>query len=461
MSIIASVLAATFAAMAPAAEAIQSGQTLYVTSSGYGAAVTTAFNKPGDFKILGTKTDDGSLVKLNLAGAPAAWKKAIFNIEEGNYEIGYIHFENAAVPDSNGAGIRLNPKSGKIRIHHARFTGCENGLLSGEGLAEIDIEDTVFDGNGRFTKSSEKGRTHNIYGGKSKRMSLTRVSSLNSQYGHDLKSRHLELTLRESEFKGSLEGRALDYPNGGVLYAENCVFWKSADAKQNNLIDIGAEGISDGRLEKYELRNVQFHNDVDILRDVQFINHRSNVEMVIYDPLFTGTATAKAISSTIKGKVRIVYTGGKLGPLKPVGGNPEGGNPPVAPTGGTPAPAPAPAPGTTAMELIGDPGEGVWTKIGNENDMITVAPNTVVRYGAKGKYVWAKVSGQFKADKAFFKSDPIGATAKIVESFAPAVILTPEPQPQPSDAMLAKVRELITMAEPDLMVSVTFARKPK
>lgn len=132
----------------------------------------------------------------------------------------------------------------------------------------------------------------------------------------------------------------------------------------------------------------------------------------------------------------------------------------------TPEPTPDPVP-TASIELVTEPGNGAWAKIGNENDMITVDPAAIVRYGAKGKYVWAKVSGKFKADNVFFQRDPIIGAAKTVEVFTAAPVSEPEPTPepttpaQPGDALMAKVRELLAIVDPDVTVTVTFAAKTK
>lgn len=453
MTTIAKIGSKEYPDMAKAAAEIASGETLYVMQNVFGSAGSTAFSKPGNFTVLGVKKDDGSLVKINLAGEKAAWGKAIFNFEEGSYEIGYLHLDNAAVPDSNGACIRLNAKTGKVLIHHCRFTNSENGLLSGIGPADIYVEDCVFEGNGKYTNSREKGRTHNIYGGNSTRMTLTRVTSVESQYGHDLKSRTFKLTLRESEFKGSNEGRALDYPDGGVLDVENCLFYKTADAVQNNLVDIGAEGLSngvpkDGRPEKYEMRNCHFHNDVNTERDVQFINHRSKVELVLIDPLFTGTAASKDIKSTVRGNVRIVYTGGPKGPLKPVGGNPEGGTPPAPSPSPTPDPVPTPTPTPTPSP---NPSTGeVWVKIGVEGQKLTVAAGSRVRYGTAGVgYVEKDVSGEFTASNSFFGKDPAPKTAKVVELKKAEATPAPTPTPVPSTGYLIREKVVYVLVGKD------------
>lgn len=136
----------------------------------------------------------------------------------------------------------------------------------------------------------------------------------------------------------------------------------------------------------------------------------------------------------------------------------------IVPRGEVAAPEPAPA---ASIELIDEPGKGIWIVIGSEGDTLTIAADTIVRYGANGHYVWAKVGGQFKADNVFFKRDPIVGKPKTVEWFTPAVEPEPDPTPeptppaQPGDALMAKVRELLAIVDPDVTVTVTFAAKSK
>jgi hypothetical protein len=56
----------------------------------------------------------------------------------------------------------------------------------------------------------------------------------------------------------------------------------------------------------------------------------------------------------------------------------------------------------------------VLKKIGGEGQTLYVPPNTIVQYGARGKYVTKKVSGWFKATNQFFGRDPIPGVYKEV-----------------------------------------------
>lgn len=60
------------------------------------------------------------------------------------------------------------------------------------------------------------------------------------------------------------------------------------------------------------------------------------------------------------------------------------------------------------------PKEPVLKKIGGEGQRIYVAPNTMVQYGANGKFVGKRVSGWFVANNQFFGRDPIPGIYKSV-----------------------------------------------
>lgn len=354
MSNIAKIGSKEFATMALAATAVTSGQTVQVLRSGSGAEVTAPFTKAGSFKILGVLDSKGAMPKLQLdLYTRPAFGKALLNLEDGNYEIGYLHLDGTAVPDSNGAAIRVNPGTDIVNIHHVRLTNNENGVLTAGGaLTEVHISDSVIEANGKATSSDRRGYSHNIYGGADLLHKYTRVSFLKSAHGHDLKSRAKTLILDQVLCEGAAAGRALDYPNGGTLMAKNCRFAKPSTSTQNNLIDIGAEGISTagGRVEKYVFENCEFHNDVQILRAVEFIKNRSKTaEVLLIDPLFSGAAAEKDRKATLVGNIRIELTGGPLGPLLPPGGDP--GSTSTMPPPITPEPTEPPVVEEPGVEL--------------------------------------------------------------------------------------------------------------
>ncbi len=359
MSGIAKIGSTEYATLALAANAVLDGQTVDIVRSGEATEVTAPFVKPGTFRIIGQKDATGAIPKLQIdMYTRPAFGKAIINLEDGNYEIAYLHLDGCSVPDSNGAAIRVNPGTDIVHIHHVKLTNNENGILTAGGANFVYINDAVIDSNGKALDSSKRGYSHNIYAGASARIEATRVSFTNSPYGHDFKSRAAVNILTQVLCEGSANGRALDLSNGGVLLATDCKFSKLASAIQNNLIDIAPEGVTPGREERYEFTNCHFHNDVSTLRDVQYIKNRSTKEVVLIDPLFTGAAALKDRKATLVGNIRVVLTGGPLGPRLPVGGDPSSSMhyhvpmPPPSATPPTSAPTAAPTAAPTQAPTV-------------------------------------------------------------------------------------------------------------
>jgi hypothetical protein len=85
---------------------------------------------------------------------------------------------------------------------------------------------------------------------------------------------------------------------------------------------------------------------------------------------------------------------------------------------------------------------GTWANIGGENSTITVPADTIVRYGASGKYVYAKVSGKFVATNEYFGSDPVKDVAKTVEAFTATPAVKPGKVTTPGNVKLKKLTGL-------------------
>jgi len=102
----------------------------------------------------------GGRPRLIAAGASAE-QKAIWVVRGGDITVENIEFTGARVPDKNGAGIRF--ERGRLIVRNCHFHDNENGILTGGGDGELDIEDSEFGHNGR-----SEGHNHNIYIGRSR-----------------------------------------------------------------------------------------------------------------------------------------------------------------------------------------------------------------------------------------------------------------------------------------------------
>lgn len=438
---------AEFNAISAAVGALVAGsdrQQIDILTSALGNAAFGAVSPGADATVVinGVAAADGSIPELMALGTfmRLAWGKAIIDIESAkDVTVQNLVLSNAAVAnDSNGAAIRLNGNSETVRVKNIVARNNEDGILGGTTKL-LTIEDSLFDNNGQASNASRQGYSHNLYLD-GQRAEIRRTTAQNSEYGHDLKSRCKETIVEQAVCSGSKQGRALDLSNGGVWESSHSIYAKPASAIQNNLVHLAAEGVNDGRAEKYTSTNDLFQIDIQPEgRALQFICNDGNVECVLTDPKFllggveiSDDEAAKYFAG--KSPVRIVLTGQPRGPQLPSGRQgavpkaiPQAGaaaDP--APTAATPAPAPTPAtsPSTTPA--------GSWVHLANEGDPATVAPNTTVRYGLPGLWVTKVLSGSFQISNDTFGSDPAYGSAKIAEVWVPAGADTAPPAATPA-----------------------------
>jgi hypothetical protein len=257
---------------------------------------------------------------LNVDGTiRLSFGKATINPEQGELYIRDLSMFGAAVPaDGNGAAIRFNPNTRYLQVDNVRFHGNENGILTAtsnpgtevpKDVFSIVLQDSIFDNNGHST--THRGKTHNVYFGSIQRVYAIRSRFINSEYGHDYKSRAQQNLIDRCHFYGSKNGRALDIPNGGIVHAVNSYFRKLEDAGQGNLAGIGQEGYY-AREQQYIFRNCLFQNIKSNNYNLSFFNQDTRVQTPIYfiDCVFLDhDETAYNVCEAIH-----IHTGGPLGP---------------------------------------------------------------------------------------------------------------------------------------------------
>ena len=161
-------------------------------------------------------------------------------------------FEGAAVPSRNGAGIRL--ETGSLRVRNCRFRYNEMGLLTNNDSHTIlEIEDSEFAYNQR-----PDGHNHNLYAGAIARLSVTGSYFHHAHGGHLLKSRaavnHI-INSRLTDEPGGTASYELEFPNGGVAYVVGNTIAQSTTTKNPYLISFGAEGYTWPRNEIFLANN--------------------------------------------------------------------------------------------------------------------------------------------------------------------------------------------------------------
>jgi len=169
--------------------------------------------------------------------------KGIFVTRGTGITIRNITFMSAAVPDHNGAGIRV--EGDNLTVEDSRFIGNENGILAGGNDASaIVIKNSIFRGNGNCIAAC----AHGIYIG---RISLLRVENCTFQeqhVGHHIKSRAARTEIINNSVQDGPNGSAsylVDLPNGGSALISGNLFEKGPrSSNKRTAIAIGAEGES-------------------------------------------------------------------------------------------------------------------------------------------------------------------------------------------------------------------------
>ena len=192
----------------------------------------------------------GGRARLAASGASAE-KKAIWVIRGGTITVENIEFSGARVPDRNGAGIRF--EKGHLSVRNCRFLDNENGILTGGGEAELDIENSEFGHNGHGD-----GYSHNLYVGPLRRLRVTGSYFHHANVGHLLKSRAAENHILYNRLSDEAGGRAsyeLEFPDGGIAYVIGNIIEQSATTENATLISFGAEGYKWPKNELYLINN--------------------------------------------------------------------------------------------------------------------------------------------------------------------------------------------------------------
>lgn len=180
----------------------------------------------------------GGRVRLIAAGA-SAQGKGIFVTTGRRQRIEGFDFVGAAVPDRNGAGIRV--ESGSLTLVDCSFRDNENGVLTAnDDSIELDIVDCDFG-----PIALRQGQTHNLYVGAIKRLAVTGSYFHHGVLGHLLKSRAAVNHILYNRLSDEIGGRAsyeLEFPAGGVAVVMGNLILQSSTTENSHLISFGAEG---------------------------------------------------------------------------------------------------------------------------------------------------------------------------------------------------------------------------
>ncbi|RMF73370.1 MAG: hypothetical protein D6740_04060, partial [Alphaproteobacteria bacterium] len=220
---------------------------------------------PGEWLEAAVVAAEGVVIEgkgAHLKGRAAEGKAAIV-VKADNVEIRDIECSGIAVPDRNGACVRLEGRN--LALSGVHFHDSEEGLLTGPDPGIVAIW------NSRFERLGRAGRAHGIYVGGG-RLHISRSFFLAARdQGHEIKSRAVE-TIIEDTVIASLAGadsRLLDISHGGRLIIRRCVLEEGAASVNSDMIGYGLEGLAADRVHRIEITDSLIINDKD--RPVTFL----------------------------------------------------------------------------------------------------------------------------------------------------------------------------------------------
>ena len=218
-------------------DAANTGDTIEVAAGTYTGAAGVATIGAGKSNV--TVKGVGGPVVLDAAGYTIPNGKAIFTIQGAGVTVQDIGFANAAVPDNNGAGIRLEAPGVFICIG-CTFTGNQDGILTDHNpLTSLFVVNSFFTNNGACDGSS-----HGIYAGAVGAVSVTGSTFSGTCIGHDIKSRAAATTVTDNCLSCDYAGSAsyqVELPNGGVGVISGNVLGKGPQADNSYFIAYSAE----------------------------------------------------------------------------------------------------------------------------------------------------------------------------------------------------------------------------
>lgn len=218
-----------YARIADATAAAVDGDVVLVQAGTYIDDFTTINHK---ITLLGV----GGMVKMT-ATKPPPNGKAILTTNT-DVTIDHFEFSGARVADQNGAGIRY--QGGHLTINNSYFHDNENGLLAGpdtNGIILIRNSEFAHNGHG-------DGRSHNLYVGKIKQLTIQDSYFHDAVVGHEIKSRALNTTITGSRIQNNFGNASyeIDLPQGGNALIEGNVIQQGPDSENPTVIAFGAEG---------------------------------------------------------------------------------------------------------------------------------------------------------------------------------------------------------------------------
>ena len=188
--------------------------------------------------------------------------KGTWVIDGNNTTVDNVELSGAAVPDLNGAGIRLDGIG--LTVRNSYFHDNQDGILTNpQPSGDIVVDSSEFARNGGAGDPSRGlGAAHNMYIGLARSFTLRDSYSHDANQGHLVKSRALinYILYNRLTGQGGTSSRELDLPNGGLSYVIGNILQKEPTAQNPYLLSYGEEGASNANSRLYVVNNTFVDN---------------------------------------------------------------------------------------------------------------------------------------------------------------------------------------------------------
>ena len=273
-----------FATPGQAAAAAVDGALVEIDAGTYAGDV--AVWRADDLTIRGVGAENGGRAHLRADGKDAGGK-GIWVVAGDRTTVENIEFSGAAVPDQNGAGIRL--EGAGLTVRNCYFHDNENGILGGHPDGDLLVERSEFARNGHGD-----GQSHNLYvGGRSFTLRFCNVH--HAKVGHNVKSRALKNLILYNRITDEKDGTGscnIDLPNGGASYVIGNLIQQGPETENSALISYAAEGAKNPSQELYLVNNTLANDRARGGTFVDVKGGRSTVRLV--NNIFAGGGTVLA-----------------------------------------------------------------------------------------------------------------------------------------------------------------------
>ena len=170
--------------------------------------------------------------------------KAALVLRGRGAEVSGLVFQNMAVPDFNGAGIRL--ENGNLTVAQSWFKDSQQGILTaGDDKILLVIDKSTFTRLG--TCEGSGGCAHSVYTGSLGHVRITRSRFEEGRGGHYVKARAARVDIAASSFddsKGRETNYMIDLPAGASgLITNNWFVQGQSKENYSAFIAVGAEDI--------------------------------------------------------------------------------------------------------------------------------------------------------------------------------------------------------------------------